>query len=126
MISEHEYLTARNQKEEAQKIIDQYHKEQSDEFEKRLSNNPIFKNEELLYSAYTLCPCGHGLAYPKNCNFNHYWDCSAILKGIADKNVQHTAQLPFAFYDIKAESEHRGTTRGIYKPKKEKEGEKIG
>ena len=124
MINEQEYLTATSKREESQKIINKYHKEQSDEFEKRLDNNPIFKDEELLYSAYTLCPCGHGLAYPKNCNFNHYWDCSAILKGIADKNVKHTAQLPFAFYDIKSESEYRGTTRGIYIPKKE--GEKIG
>lgn len=65
MINEQEYLTATSKREESQKIINKYHKEQSDEFEKRLDNNSIFKDEELVYSAYTLCPCGHRISISK-------------------------------------------------------------
>lgn len=86
-----------------------------------MAENPIFTDDELVYSANQLCPCGHGLAYPKDCGPSHYWDCSAILKGIADKSVQHTGQLPFAFYYIKVESERNGTTRGVFKPRGERQ-----
>lgn len=118
MISEKQYKQAVEEQEKSEKIINQYHLEKSEAFEKRLKENPIFSDEELFYSATNLCPCGHGLAYLKGCGGNHYWDCSAILKGIADKDVEHTGQLPFSFYDVKGESEHRGTTRGVYRPQK--------
>lgn len=116
MISQEEYQKAGVQKKEAEEIISTYCKEQDEAFQKRLAENPIFTDEELYYSATSLCPCGHGLAYPKNCSPHHYWDCSAILKGIADPKVHHTAKLPFVFYDVKGESERNGTTRGMRLP----------
>lgn len=77
--------------------------------------------KQLVYAAHNRCPCGAGLAYDphggdKNSVFkfphNGYWDCSAILLGTADKGVQHTAQLPFAFYEILSECQPsaRGAT----------------
>lgn len=119
MITKEEYRQAKSQHDNAEKIIDQYHKERLEGFEQRLKDNPIFTDDELRYSRYTLCPCGHGLAYPKECGINHYWDCSAVLKGIADPNVEHTGQLPFAFYSVKAENDQE-STRGVFKPRKEK------
>jgi hypothetical protein len=113
MISFEQYKEACEQREKSDEIMYQYLKEQQTSFDERMKSNPIFKDEELHYSATVRCPCGHGLAYPKDCGPKHYWDCSAILKGIADKNVKHTDQLPFIFYDIKGEHEYRGTTRPI-------------
>lgn len=100
----------------AQKIIDAYFAEKRQAFDRRLRDNPIFTDDELFYSATALCPCGHGLAYPKDCGPHYYWDCSAILKGIADSTVKHTDRLLFSFYDVKGENEYRGTTRGVFRP----------
>lgn len=111
MISKEEYQKTMIEVERNQKIIDQYFVDKHQSFEKRMKENPIFTDDELRYSATIRCPCGHGLSYPKDCGMRHYWDCSAILKGIADKNVQHVDKLPFSLYNIKSESEHRGTTR---------------
>jgi len=111
MISEEQYNDAVEKTHKAQEIINQYFVEKRKRFEDRMKINLSFNDDELVYSASSRCPCGHGLAYPKDCTPDHYWDCSAILKGIANKNVQHTAKLPFTFYDIKGESEERGTTR---------------
>ena len=119
MITLSEYIMAQKQLKTAQDIIDQYNKEKREAFKKRLKENPIFTDDELVYAATNRCSCGHGLAYPKECGPDHHWDCSAILKGIADKNVLHCGQYPFMLYSIKAEDEHYGTTR----PKKE--GENI-
>jgi len=119
MITEKQYKKALEQEKEAKEVITSYYKEKDAAFQKRLTDNPIFTDEELRYSATALCPCGHGLAYPKGCSPHHYWDCSAILKGIADVNVKHEAKLPFAFYKVKGESERNGTTRGMFNPKKE-------
>lgn len=120
-ITEEQYEAARLQVKEAEYIISCYHTQKSEAFEERMKTNPIiFTDDELVYSRDTLCPCGHGLAYPKECGPNHHWDCSAILKGIADKSITHEAKLPFAFYKIKAEGETMGdtlTTRGVFKPK---------
>ena len=115
-VSKEEYDSAVKKVDELQDVINRYHKEKREDFERRMEENPIFTDEELRYSAYNLCPCGHGLAYPKEASTGHYWDCSAILKGIADKDVEHTDRLPFAFYDVKGEHEKRGTTRGVFKP----------
>lgn len=117
MIRKEQYEQAIAQKDQAQAIINQYHKNKQETFNQRLVDNPIFADDELFYSATLLCPCGHGLAYPKECGANHYWDCSAILKGIFDNSVEHVGRMPFAFYDVKGESEHYGTTRGVFRPK---------
>ena len=116
-ITREQYEVASKQQDECQGVINAYHTQQLERFEKRLSDGTPFTDEELVYAASLLCPCGHGLAYPKDCGPFHYWDCSAILKGIADPKAKHSGQLPFAFYDVKAESEHAGTTRGVFKPK---------
>ncbi len=120
MVTKEQLDKAHQDKEAAEKVIQQYNKERAEEFEQRLKNNPIFTDEELVYSESALCPCGHGLAYPKNCGPFHYWDCSAILKGVANDEVKHTAQLPFTFYAIRAEGENPSsilTTRAVFKPK---------
>lgn len=122
MITKSEFEAALKQKDEAQSVIVQYNKEQQDAFDARLKDNPIFTDDELRYSAVSLCPCGHGLAYPIACGPFHYWDCSAILKGVADKSVTHCRQLSFSFYDVKSESEQRGTTRGVFRPKVQSAG----
>lgn len=116
MITEEQYQQAIQQEKEARELINNYHRQKEDALQQRLNNGTPFTDDELFYSARSLCPCGHGLAYPKGCGPFHYWDCSAILKGIDDPTVTHTAQLPFSLYDIKGESEHRGTTRGTFKP----------
>ncbi len=77
------------------------------------------KPSDLVYAAYARCPCGAGLAYEPAGESGKpiigYWDCSAILLGKAvpsgqPGSVQHTAQLPFAFYEIK--SEHQPSAEG--------------
>lgn len=66
---------------------------------------------ELIYAATVRCPCGAGLAYETNADpFKGYWDCSAILRGEAvpsgqPGSVEHTARLPFVFYEIKGENQ---------------------
>jgi hypothetical protein len=69
---------------------------------------------KLVYAATARCPCGAGLAYePRGESgkpIQGYWDCSAILLGEAvpegePGSVQHTAQLPFLFYEIKSEQQ---------------------
>lgn len=74
----------------------------------------------LVYAATARCPCGAGLAYQAGADpFTGAWDCSAILTGTAIPSgqlgsVEHTAVLPFVFYEIKSErqpSAHGATTR---------------
>jgi len=119
-VTEEQYAEAKKKQNEAEETISKYFSQKKKDFETRLKENPIFTDDELYYSRTELCPCGHGLAYPKSCGPGHYWDCSAILKGIADKKVEHTGQLPFAYYDVKGERENQ-TTRGVYLPKDKKE-----
>ncbi len=121
MITEKEYKEAVEKSREQTKIINQYHKEKKETFEKRMIENPIFTDDELVYSESSLCTCGHGLAYPKDCGPGHYWDCSATLKGLRDEDVPHTSALPFSMYSVKSENrnEDAGTTRGVFKPKKQ-------
>lgn len=116
MITKDQYDKAIETEKECRETINQYHRERHKVFQQRLKDNPIFTDEELFYSRTQLCPCGHGLAYPRTCGPHHYWDCSAILKGIADDKVEHTGQLPFAFYSVKGELEGHGTTRGVFLP----------
>lgn len=72
------------------------------------------KLSNMTFSATKRCPCGYGLAYDKTCMdedspfkmpFNGYWDCAGIILGIADGSKQHTAKLPFTFYEIKSENQ---------------------
>ena len=117
MITEYEYQDARRAKEAADAVIQAYFQQKTEAADARISRGDPFTDEELLYSAHALCPCGHGMAYPRECGTHRYWDCSAILKGVADSAVKHSDRLPFALYEIKSESESRGTTRGVFRPK---------
>lgn len=65
------------------------------------------RKPRLRYAATACCPCGLGLAYRRG---DDYWDCSGILLGTADPDAQHTAKLPFTFYEIK--SERQPSARG--------------
>lgn len=72
---------------------------------------------DLIYAATSRCPCGAGLAHPRNAGpwgDTAYWDCSAILTGTARIDITHEARLPFAYYEIKSEqqpSANGATTR---------------
>jgi hypothetical protein len=70
--------------------------------------------DRLVYAAYSRCPCGAGLAYDpcfedENSVFvgplSGCWDCSAIMLGVANPDVKHTAKLPFAFYEVLSEGQ---------------------
>lgn len=68
------------------------------------------KLEGMTFAATNRCPCGLGLAYDDTCVEDpfvipSYWDCSGILLGTADPDVQHTARLPFACYEVKSENQ---------------------
>lgn len=83
----------------------------------------VYKDAKLVYAATVRCPCGAGLAYPKGIGPDGCWDCSDILTGRAipkdeEGSVQHTARLPFAFYEVKGENQPsaRGATT---RPKQE-------
>jgi hypothetical protein len=81
--------------------------------------------DDLVYAAYSRCPCGAGLAYvPKwydepQSPAHRCWDCSAILLDTAphkgtEGSVEHTGKLPFIFYEILSEqqpSANGATTR---------------
>jgi len=68
------------------------------------------KDKHLRYASTSRCLCGAGLAYPLNSGINGHWECSDILTGRAVPHGEsgwktHTAQLPFAFYEIKSEDQ---------------------
>lgn len=71
-----------------------------------------FSADELRFAATERCACGAGLAYPIGCNVHDAWHCSAILRGIASRELAHSAPLPFSFYEIKSEDQPsaRGAT----------------
>lgn len=67
---------------------------------------------ELTYAERARCRCGAGMAYPEGIGSHGAWYCSAILVGQADREANHEAALPFAFYEIRSESQpEAGTTR---------------
>jgi hypothetical protein len=111
MITKEEYEAALIKLNEANIIIREFHKQENETVKEKIRNNHIFTDEELNYSAQALCRCSHGLAYPKGCPIDHYWSCSAVLKGISDDKIEHTINLPFMYYDVRGESEQLGTTR---------------
>lgn len=93
-------------------------KQASDAHQAELKSQEL--SDRLVYAAYSRCPCGAGLAYDPAAEGEGVfkgpdsWDCSAIILGIADRGRQHTAKLPFAFYEVKAEkqpSANGATTR---------------
>lgn len=110
-VSREEYDQACNDIERARLIIAQYFKERQERFKQRMESPEPFTDEELIYAAEEYCPCGHGLAYPDGCGIDHYWDCSAILKGTADEEAEHTEKLLFSEHQILGESALAGTTR---------------
>jgi len=76
------------------------------------SQKPV--KDRMVYSAFTRCPCGAGMAYDPLAEdenstlvgpLSGYWDCSAIILGVADPKAKHEAKLPFAFYNIKSEGQ---------------------
>lgn len=121
MITREQFEAAVKQKAEADQLIQDYIRERDAAADARIESKVPFRDEELVYSAAALCPCGHGLAYPKQTGtLGRYWDCSAIWKGMADTKVKHTGQLPFMYYEIKEEGQPSAvgsTTRGVFKPK---------
>lgn len=126
MISEEQYREAVEGCSKFEEVIQQYQREKADAFRLRMETNPIFSMDELVFSADLLCPCGYGMAYPKDCGPNHYWDCSAILRGVA-ADVKHCTQQPFITTSIKSEYSPgpqgtRATTRGVFVPKIEGDG----
>ena len=65
-----------------------------------------FKPDELVFSAYTKCQCGKGLAYPKNISPFGAWYCSDILMGLASTGNEskiHDRNFPFNLYEITSE-----------------------
>lgn len=65
--------------------------------------------DDLIYAAFARCSCGAGMAYVKGSDpWQGYWDCSDILLGRAIPKgqpgaVEHTAKLPFIFWEITSE-----------------------
>ena len=117
LITEEQYIAAKARQAEDQDILNAYANQRTQAFEKKMKENPSFNDNELLYAATRFCPCGHGLAYPKGCGAFHYWDCSAVLKGVSDTTITHCGRYPFTSYKIRGESENNGTTRGVTRPK---------
>jgi len=76
-----------------------------------------FVDTELVYAASARCMCGAGMAYPVGIGTHGSWHCSDILtlraltKG-QDGASLHTPEMPFAFYEVKSESQPsaRGAT----------------
>jgi len=120
MITREQYDQAVAAHDAAEETMKAFHKQEAEAFEHRMATNPIFTEDELVFAAFNRCPCGYGLAYPKNCGMHHYWDCAGILLGKEDKTVTHTDQLPFSMYSVKSElqpSVQGQTTRGTVVPK---------
>lgn len=101
-------------KEPLQKEFTELYRGLSDATARRIKAGDTFSLDELTFAATSRCECGSGLAYANDIGVHGFWDCSAILLGVADKLVKHTGQLPFSFYEIKSEgqpSANGATTR---------------
>ena len=95
--------------------------------QKELASKDIW--DRMVWAAHSRCPCGAGLAYDPLASlegsvFNGplagYWDCSAIILGVQDNAVKHTAKLPFSFWSIKSAgqpSAQGATTKPAERPK---------
>lgn len=85
-------------------------REEGKVYEERIASanrgNGDFKLDELRFAAKDRCACGAGMAYPKDyMNPKGDWYCSAILRGVADREKRHTAPLSFLYYEIKSEDQ---------------------
>ena len=77
--------------------------------------------ERLTFARSTRCHCGLGMAYDPHgilgvkepFKVMSQWECSGILLGTADKNLEHTPPYPFAFYEIKSETPEETTRPGV-------------
>lgn len=81
---------------------------------RRGDTSAAFSADELRFAAYERCVCGAGMAYPIGCSPHDAWHCSAILRGIASRELVHSSPMPFQFYEIKSEgqpSANGATTR---------------
>lgn len=94
--------------------------QQSNEVEKRIklshAGKGDFKLNELRFAAFDRCSCGAGMAYPVNISPSGSWDCSAILRGLAEAGSTHSSSMPFAFWEVKSEdqpSANGHTTRPV-------------
>lgn len=113
------------QKEPLEERLREIYAEEAADIEEKIkrcnSNKDAFTADELRFSASARCPCGAGLAYPKNIGAHGAWHCSDILLGRAVPSGQegaktHDSPLPFAFYEIKSEdqpSANGSTTRPL-------------
>lgn len=108
MITKEQFQQAIEQRDAAEKVINEYTKQSRDAFAARWErfdkHNEYFTDSDLIYSATSRCKkCEAGLAYPKGCDPWHQWTCSGVLKGIGtDKG--HTA-LPFSMYEVLSEQQ---------------------
>lgn len=110
MITEQEYKKALAQLEEANQIISKYHEQSTLSFKEKWNKfclgEVFFKDDELIYSAYSRCKkCGAGLAYPKDCDTHHEWTCSEVLKGTEAYACHRHDAYPFIMYEIKSENQ---------------------
>jgi hypothetical protein len=65
-----------------------------------------FSADELRFVAFHRCPCGAGMAYPKNGSVRGAWHCSAVLRGTAASTaIAHSPPLLFSVYEIKSENQ---------------------
>jgi transcription elongation factor Elf1 len=84
-------------------------KAEAERTKQRLSDIALGKNHftvyELSFSAYAVCKCGAGLAYPDGIGMHGAWYCSAYLLGNDAKPAIKHEIFPFAFYEIKSESQ---------------------
>ncbi len=80
-----------------------------------------FNPDELIFSAYSRCMCGSGVAYPKEIGMRGMWECGDVLLGKAIAKGQpgsksHDGPWPFAFFEIKSENQpsaNGATTRPV-------------
>ena len=108
MITKEEFEAAQAQRAAAEKTINAYCKQKSDEFKERwrqfTEEKKYFTDDELTYAAVARCgKCKAGMAHPKGCDPWHQWTCSDVLKGVGEDNG-HEA-LPFSFYEVKSENQ---------------------
>ena len=97
-------------KEIERRRLEEFHTK-AREIKARLDRGEAFTPEELLFAAGARCRCGAGMAYPMGLGINGFWDCSAILMGTASKEIQHSDRLPFALYEVHAETSIRAGGR---------------
>ena len=110
----------------AEALLQIYHHQKDQDFAARwdrFKDGEHFDEQDLVYAATQRCPCGYGLAHPKDCDVRHAWNCAGVLLGMVPLSlrtgISHRVGLSFMFYDVKSEgqpSARGATTRGTIKP----------